>query len=280
MLATGIPPHLVLSNDMTDVAKQTVQLKDEILSKCKELPAELVTVLMNRFSINGALPVTLDDIQRMLGTVITQMRAELRDALPIATSQPTAPSTPLETDADSRFQLWMWKGALHMVPEGWQFPSTNVKATWHLWHFGHVQDRVRPLRRLKKADMQGSANHTLWSKTNGVMRRIADEMVTMEMVHTAEEVTRWSADESAVAFDGAIVQLMEKLKAGSTQRRGRWTEMSVATLYKHLKGERDSKKRRREDARQSAAASSEESEAVQDRAAEVSESIEQQMSVE
>lgn len=266
MLATGIPPHLVLSNDMTDVAKQTVQLKDEILNKCKELPAELVTVLMNRFSINGALPVTLDDMQRMLGTVITQMRAELRDALPIATSQPTALSAPLDTDADSRFQLWMWKGALHMVPEGWQFPSTNVKATWHLWHFGHVQDRVRPLRRLRKADMQGSANHTLWSKTNGVMRRIADEMVTMEMVHTAEEVTRWSADESAVAFDGAIVQLMEKLKAGSTQRRGRWTEMSVATLYKHLKGERDDKKRRRDEV-VGARSEGVDSEAVEDEAA-------------
>jgi len=123
-----------------------------------------------------------------------------------------------------------------------------VKATWHLWHYDHVQDRVRPLRRLKKADLQGSANHTLWSKTNGVMRRIADEMVAMEMVHTAEEVTRWSADESAVAFDGAIVQLMEKVRAGSTQRRGRWMEMSVATLYKHLKGERDDKKRRRDEA--------------------------------
>lgn len=81
MLATGIPPHLVLSNDMTDVAKQTVMLRNETLNKCKELPAELVTVLMNRFSINGALPVTLDDMHRMLSTVITQMRAELRDAL-------------------------------------------------------------------------------------------------------------------------------------------------------------------------------------------------------
>ena len=251
MLATGIPPHLVLSNDMTDVAKQTVMLKDEILNKCKELPAELVTVLMSRFSINGALPVTLDDMQRMINTVITQMRAELRDALPTAAAPLlTPPPLPLDGDTDPRFQLWQWKGQLHMVPEGWQFPSTNVKATWHQWHYGHVQDRVRPLRRLRKADLQGNANITLWSKTNGVMTRIAEEMVAMEMANDAAEVTRWTAEESSVAFDGAIVQLMEKLKAGSTTRRGRWMEMSVATMYKHLKGERDDKKRRREEARQ------------------------------
>ena len=262
MTATGIPPHPVLSNELTDVAQQTAVLKDALLAKCTELPSELVSVMLSRFSINGAIPVTIDDIKTLLNNAVNQMRTELRDALPAASSATVPPPDPTDSAADPRFQLWMWKGKLHPVPEGWKLPSTDLKATWNLWHFGHVQQWIRPLRNLKKADLEGGGQISLWSKTNGVMAAIADVMVEMEMVHTAADVAKLSAEESSVAFDAATLQLMEKLKAGSTTRRGRWMEKSVGTLYNHLNGGR--KKRRREEERRTAAMHSEEAESGSD----------------
>jgi hypothetical protein len=249
MQATGVPQHLVLSNELIDVAKQTAALKAELLAKCTELPAELVNVMMGRFSINGAIPVTIDDIKTLLNNAVNQMRTELRDAIPTTVvSSPIGQLTNI--DADPRFQLWTWKGRMHMVPEGWQFPSTDVKATWNLWYYGHVQDRIRPLRYLKKADLQGSTQITQWSKTNGVMAAIAATMVEQKVVETVEAVARMAATESAAAFDAAIVQLMEKVKAGSTQGRGRWMEMSIGTLYNHLKAVRVERKRKRDEQQQ------------------------------
>ena len=246
MQATGIPPHLAMSNELTDVVKQTQVLREELMTKCSELPSALVNVMLSRFTVNGAIPVTVDDIKALLNSVLIQMRAELRDALPAATHTPAA-SQPLDPLADPRFHLWTWRGKMHMVPEGWRFPSTDVKATWNLWYFGHVQERIRPLRYLKKADLMSSSQITVWSKCRGVMKAIAEEMVDMKLVQSIEEVEKLTAIDSAAAFDRAIVQLIEKVKAGATRGRGRWMEMSIPTLYDYLGHVRKRKRKRQEE---------------------------------
>ena len=131
-----------------------------------------------------------------------------------------------------------------MVPEGWKFPSTVVKSTWNLWHFGHVQDRVRPLRYLKKVDLVGAAQYTLWSKCRGVMSAVAKEMVEMSVVQSVEEVEKMTVQQSSAAFDGVIAQLMEKAKAGTTRGSRRWTDMSISTLYDRLTPVREKKRKR------------------------------------
>ena len=262
MTATGIPPHLILSNEFIDVAKQTQQLKLSLLEKCEQLPDVLTTTMLQRFSVNGAIPVTLDDMKTMIGQVVAQMRAEMNSAstavtAALSSSSPTSSSSSDVSD-DPRFRVWMWKGRMHPVPQGWQFPSTDVKATWNLWHFGHVHDQIRPLRHLVTADLDGTAKQrTLWSKAHGVMTALAQTMVDMEMAHTVDDVTRWSAAESSVAFDSAIVQLVEKLKVGATKKRGRWMEMAVTTLYKYTSKEQQAAKRRRLQGQQAPSSSEE-----------------------
>jgi hypothetical protein len=91
MQATGIPPHLPMSNELTDAVKQTQVLRRTDHKKCSELPSALVNVMLTRFTVNSAIPVTADDIKALLNSVLTQIRAELRDALPAATLTPASP---------------------------------------------------------------------------------------------------------------------------------------------------------------------------------------------
>ena len=234
MLATGIPTHLAMSSELTDVVKATQLLRAELLAKCSEMPAELVTVMLNRFSINGAIPVTVEDIKALLNDVLVQMRSELRDALPAAAAHADAPQQPADP-ADPRFLLHQWGGRFHMVKEGWQLVSTDVKSTWNLWHFGHLHDRIRPLRCLESSDLDGTrAQRNLLSKVTGVMTAVADMMVEMKLVESRAAVTKLSAADSSAAFDKAIVALMERVKGGATGQRGRWTEMAIPTMYEHV----------------------------------------------
>jgi hypothetical protein len=243
MMATGIPPHLVMTNELTAVVSRTEQLKQALLTRCDELPAEVTNVMLSKLSVNGAIPVTMDNMRDMLDTVITQLRAEIRTQATDTQAMPPliAPSI------DSRFQLWAWGGKLHMVPEGWMFPSTNVKDTWNLWHFGHHADKIRPLRYLKKCDVGSAAQVTVWSKTKGVMQAVSQVIVDMRLVRAMEDVLALNAGDSSTLFDQAIVVLMDKLRAESTRERRRWMEMSVPTLYALVLKDRSRRKRRREE---------------------------------
>jgi hypothetical protein len=120
---------------------------------------------------------------------------------------------------------------MHMVPQGWVFPSIDAKATWNLWHFGHVGDHIRPLRYLKKWDLKDNTQATVWSKAAQVMKLIAQVILEMNLVQSIEEVEKLSAADSSEAFDKAIVQLMEQAREGSTLGKRRWMEMVVPTMY-------------------------------------------------
>ena len=72
-------------------------------------------------------------------------------------------------------------------------------------------------------------------------------MVEMKVVEAVEAVTKLAATESAAAYDDAIVQLIEKVKPGVTRGSSRWTEMSIGTLYNHLRVTRQRRKRRRDE---------------------------------
>jgi hypothetical protein len=247
LTATGIPPHLAMSNELAAVVKQTEAMKEQLLLQYAALPSEVVSVLLNKFSINGALPVTLDDLKAVVAQAVSQMNTHMRDALPDA-ARASAPAVADPSSDDSRFRLWQWGGRLHPVPEGWRLVSTDVMSTWRLWHFGNAAERIRPLRHLKKTDLADVAQVTQWTKTNGVMGAISEQLVSMELVGSAEGIGRLSDDEATSAFTRAIAALMEQLKPGATHKRGRWTEMSIPTLYQHVLNMRKERKRRREEA--------------------------------
>jgi NACalpha-BTF3-like transcription factor len=234
MIATGIPPHLALTNELCELIEGVKKLQADLERRFTELPNELTNMVLSKFSINGAIPVTMDDLKRLLGNAVKEMRAEVRQALPDRARASAALELVELSATDSRFKTWTWGGRMHPVPQDWQFPSTDVKATWNMWHFGHVHDGVRPLRDLKQFDLTTKAQVVKWSKCTRVMKAVAQVMVEMKVVESVKDVITLSATDSSNAFDGAIVRLMEQVREGSTRGRGRWMEMSIPTLYDHI----------------------------------------------
>jgi len=121
-----------------------------------------------------------------------------------------------------------------MVPEGWEFPTNNLKDMWNLWHFGHIGDKIRPLRFLKLEDLIGGSGkeRALWTKTGGVMREISKMMVGLKLVPSIKDVRGLNLETSLAHFDIAVIKWMEHIEENSTQERSRWTELKMSTLYK------------------------------------------------
>jgi hypothetical protein len=246
MTATGIPPHLAMTNELNAVVKQTEAMKTQLLSQYEALPNAVASVLLSKLSINGAIPVTLDDLKSVLAQAVSDMNTHMRDVLP-ESARASAPAAAAEPSGDdARYHAWSWGGHLHPVPEGWRLSSTDVMSTWRLWHFGNPAERIRPLRRLKKIDLADVAQSTQWSKTNGVMKAITEQLVGLALVESEAGIGRLTEDDATTAITRAITALMERLKPGATRRPGRWTEMSIPTLYQHVLSMRSEEKRVRE----------------------------------
>jgi hypothetical protein len=258
LTATGIPPHLAMSNELTAVMRETEAMKVQLLSQYASLPSDVVTTLMNKFVIQGAIPVTVDDIKALLTQAVSEMNTHMRNALPDS-ARASAPAAAADTSNDEEgYRRWVWgrpKRSFHPVPEGWRLVSTDVMSTWRLWHFGIPADQIGPLRRLHAADLVDKAQKTQLSKTKGVMDAITAQLISMGVVESELGIGRLSQDEATTAFTQAIVAVMEQMKPRSTQKRGRWNELRLPTLYGHVKTQEEkerqkdeAEKRRREQA--------------------------------
>eukprot|EP01034_Spumella_vulgaris_P035606 gene35606-43904_t len=154
MVATGVPSHIMLAKSVRDLSKRIDALEcghkrrhEEILTAFTDLketlPKMLRTDLLENFEVNGALPLTQDDLSRQLDNIAARLEESIEkrlSAVRTITAPEAAPSagTPIAT-----FTHWTWGGrVMQMVPEGFRMPECSVKDLWDLWHFGHVQNRI------------------------------------------------------------------------------------------------------------------------------------------
>ena len=77
MVATGIPDHLAIVQEVTDLktqvscltemlSKHTVDICNFVSEKLKQQPAILKQTMMDNFNIEGVAPITFRDIETML----------------------------------------------------------------------------------------------------------------------------------------------------------------------------------------------------------------------
>jgi hypothetical protein len=66
----------------------------------------------------------------------------------------------LEYTIDTRFQMWMWGGRLHMVLQGWTLSSTHNKDMWNLWQLVTSLSRLLGCAILKKLDLHNNTAET------------------------------------------------------------------------------------------------------------------------
>ena len=170
MYATGIPSHLVVARGLEELAvivernnvitiANAKRQHDETISAITELPQLLKASLMENFTIEGVVPMTMSDISRLLADNTTALVSNLtalidarfNDARLEPENHAAQANINVVEAIERRNELYFWGGKYHMVPEGFIFPSTDVKTMWDLWYFGHANyngtgQKIRPYK--------------------------------------------------------------------------------------------------------------------------------------
>lgn len=125
MTATGIPPHILLANELVALRGDISVLRSVLMEKLAEVPDRVKECLLENFRVDGTVPITASQVQTMMADLQerlllaiveqgTRQRAALDAALPPAIS-----ATPPQLE----FITYSWGERMHCVPQSFRFPK-------------------------------------------------------------------------------------------------------------------------------------------------------------
>ena len=141
MEATGVPPHIVLANQLTGVHTELAAIKETLLVRLAELPEELKKTLLENFRIDGVVPLTHSEMQLVIRSAIEESSGKLLAAVSEmmqASSLAGRHENMLAFEEYEQFPQniagdgavgeivyasFQWDGRIdHAVPKGFEFP--------------------------------------------------------------------------------------------------------------------------------------------------------------
>jgi hypothetical protein len=234
MMATGVPATVMLANEIVGLKQEISYLKVAIMQRLDELPDRLKEQMLENFAINGAIPITRDQVSELLSglqaNLIQQM--ERHAATWQARAASVVDPAPISgTNAQVLYSTWCWGGGIHLVPEGWRFPRCATNLLWDLWWSGNPAEKICPYRMIKPCDLC-AADGVLLSKAKKVMNALLDYagktriQVAQMCLHDRDELFASSfVGLFAAATNHMVLEEFDKRRVGS---------LSYVTLYDYL----------------------------------------------
>lgn len=256
MVATGIPSHLAIAHELSELKQELTKLKesherdmkasvDTMVSKMDMLPDRLRECLIQHFIVDGVAPVNVADIQRMIASSQEMIMAQIREAMALSsrTGDVTAPGETGRVPNSSalNFRVFYWKGRFRCVPEGFEFPSTDVKTMWDPWHYGHAGLEIQPYKNLMNghaSDLVTDLEKVNLSRASKVMKKIYEIAVAKGYLEEGVNVSELPREDSDRVIDKAYTLLLGELYENDQHRPGAKMVNTVANrLSKRMREE-------------------------------------------
>jgi hypothetical protein len=231
------------------MAERMAKLEQVIHEIRDEIPVKTCNLLRERFEIEGAVAVTVEDVQKVVfenNKIILDKLNEIVAAKPAAAST-TPPHSEVEqgfnrTPHVGGFTPHFWGGQFRMVPEGFRWPTgCPAKTMWDLWWFGHHGENIPPYRYMKEhlGDLVSKGDNQRFSRTQKVINMIVQCAKEKGCLPAEAEVRNLSREASENVFSKGFEGLMEKLYGGKTKKR--LQEIQIDTLANKIYGEYNKK---------------------------------------
>jgi hypothetical protein len=226
---TGIPPHLSMAKEMAEVVAKVDLVRNEILSACRQMPQALTDTLLTKFNVAGAIPVTMDDMKRMMNDVLNEVRQ--MHHVDKAVSASTSPSS--TSSAVSGYASFEWGERIHPVPNNFILPTINIKDIWNLYWNGNKDLNWQPYRFLRGFDVSPKQEGQL-AKTKKLMGYIVEFARKNKLIEEGTKIDELTKENSSTLFDRSFGGLLDEVYGKDSIDAGRKGEASVATIYQRI----------------------------------------------
>ena len=173
---TGIPPHIIILNNMQGINEHTTDCSVDIVSKIKQdLDARLVGGDQHQAN------VVLDQVQRVHQEMQTMMQnisaRRSGDGVVTALEERSNDEVSIGNGVERR-KVYHWGGQLHNVPQNFKIPRMTLGSLISCWFCGDKREKLPPLRFVNSYDFPQKKNGKVlisqWRKMIIHVRRAAD----------------------------------------------------------------------------------------------------------
>ena len=243
MNATGVPPNVILANRMSSLEANVGNLSRDMRGMQTTLPEALCTRMLDKFTVNGAVPITSTDIDSLRETLLEEIRTRCTPHNVEQISTQEEQSTSQEKPG-----FYTWGGHHHLFPEGFRFPKGNIKMLWDLWWGGEPQRHILPYRKIKGFDLSRT-DRVNWSKCTCIMNALVSKGIEMNEIGAVEDISSLLPRQRDALFSKVFIPfcmnifavanpvLLDDIGIG---------KMSYTTFYDYMKGRKRNKRRRNE----------------------------------
>jgi hypothetical protein len=178
-------------------------------------PEKLVETLLERFDVNGVVPVTKADIQRTMMEVFRGENSPLHDIMKALQSLKSSETTQTQMSTAHREELtysaeahlWSKDNHFHLVPDNFRFPSYNVSTMWELWFFGDTQKKICPFKFISR-DLTTSLCRTNFCRCKKVINVMIKFAIDREKIRSIKDVSRSNGQE---IYEYAYEKLLQEI---------------------------------------------------------------------
>lgn len=266
LLATGVPTHIMLSKEIQDLKMEVKDLREEMREDIKthkediidvvkdvarELPVALKSTMLENFQVEGAVPITRDEVSvmfssfadRVTGQVVGRVdeRLLLRLGVPVENNhQNINPEMAENNVSPEGFRSFVWGGRIHMVPENFVLAPCPVYTVWMLWYKGNPHNRIQPYKNLQAFDLVKRVDKVNLTRIRKVMAALESIMFNPDfnILGNTRRIADLIPSEANDAFNRAFVILCKSLYHTESEEALvslRINDKSFNTIYEQLR---------------------------------------------
>ena len=257
--ATGIPDHLIIADQIVTLKNQiellskTLQQNQEEIRKGHELiikeildalsqqPSQLRSMILENFRVENVVPISSRDIERMLNERDERMFARMISFTEANHSSIIA-NTIIGSGTDARqsfeFSYFTWGGKLRMCPENFEFPLSDVRTMFNLWHFGNSTEKIQPYKHFDECrdDLRLKKHKNNFSRAKLVMNKLNEIFRNCHLLGDHNDITQIDSIEGQnFVFDRAYEKLIEICYNGQATPHKRPNDIQLNTFAKRLR---------------------------------------------
>lgn len=194
--ATGMPAHHLIAEEVRDLKNTIKNFADTLHDELKvTLPNNLKNMLMNHFEINGAAPLSKDDLYNCVRELENRMMSHMSTSL-LSSSSSTSSSSSSSSVGNPDFDIYYWSGRYHHVPQNFKIPDGNVKTLWNLYHFGDKSKRISPYKNIiPKFDFENNNIRKTFSDLNIIIKEVDNQIINLPEHYNLDNVLLLSVEE-------------------------------------------------------------------------------------